>query len=87
MCPAAKLSGGNYDFSGPIELAFHSRRLGVASSGNNSVTDMNAADSSCVRTAVGSDFGISDPHAPAFDGHYIWASDIAANSLTVLPPG
>lgn len=49
------------------------------------MTEVNAAGGSGVRIAVGSDFGLGQADAPAFDGYHICVANSGANSLTMLP--
>ncbi len=70
----AEYSGGSYGFRFPTAVAFDGTHIWVANF-NNSVTEINAADGSLVRTITGGFFKFLEPTALAFDGTHIWVAD------------
>jgi DNA-binding beta-propeller fold protein YncE len=67
--------GTGYGFDSPTAAVAVAGRLFVASSGNNSVTELNAATGACVRRIGGAKYGFDDPTAIAADGAQLFIAN------------
>ncbi len=84
-------SSATYGFSFPDAVAFDGTHLWVVNEDHladptvgNSVTELNAADGSWVRTLSGSAYGFNMPDAIVFDGTHLWVANGNADSVTEI---
>jgi hypothetical protein len=83
--PAARvLSGGRYGFDNADGVAFSSGRAWVINGGDNSVTEMNAADGQWIRTVSVGRYGVNKPSAIVADGAGIWVLSVPEDGISSL---
>ncbi len=78
------LTGGNYGFVQPRDIAVDGADIWVINYGGASVTELNASDGSWIRTLSGGNYGFSVPDAITADGASVWVTNAEGNSVTEL---
>ncbi len=74
--------GAQYQFNDPSALAADGGDLWVANAAGNSLTEVDAADGSLVRTVSGASYGFDQPEALLMSGGDLWVANAAGDSLT-----
>jgi Protein kinase domain len=72
-------SGVSYGFGNPDAIAVDGGHVWVASL-NGSVTELNAANGSRVRTLSGGRYGFSSPEGIATDGTHVWVTNLGGGA-------
>jgi serine/threonine-protein kinase len=72
-------SGASYGFGNPDAIAVGAGHVWVASLGG-SVTELNAANGSWVRTLSGGSYGFSSPEGIATDGTHVWVTNLGGGA-------
>ena len=76
---AVVYSGGSYGFGNPDAIAVDGSRVWVASL-SGSVTELNAANGSVLRTLTGGSYGFSSPEGIATDGTHVWVTNLGGGA-------
>ena len=80
LADAARVySGGSYGFGNPDAIAVDGGHVWVASLGG-SVTELNAANGSWVRTLSSGSYGFSSPEGIAVDGTHVWVTNLGGGA-------
>jgi hypothetical protein len=72
------------DFDRPDAVAVDGTQVWIANGKGNSVTELNAADSSLWQTLAGVGYGFNDPDAVVVAGTHIWIANGHGASVTEL---
>lgn len=71
----------------PYGLAFDGSHFWITNEVGNSVTEINSADGSWVRTLSGGSYEFNRPMGLAFDGSHLWVTNVEGNSVTAINAG